>query len=326
MTNDSGHGNDWYDDRDLTLAKLARDLGVEYSAVSKEFADTYADEEFQEACEWYADELAALGVEPESMEFYGLVAVAMQYDDEVPAKALVELAPMDFEDPWTHVWKPRTVEDTDGETYWVGLGSEDTSAYTEEVFIDDWGNVYDSDMFYWVYPGEMYQPASDEQEGKVVYAESWDEYANTLVTVLPDGTRSKILYSGGVYMDFAEFDSEFVHVEDTPHEDAILAVVNGTGWNATDAWRGYEDGPSEAVGFVKAKDTWHGTMTRTSASDRINELSSGDRPMPFPVMVAFTRTSNLFSQGLEVFVPEDRTDDLQAYFEGATAGLDGGRF
>lgn len=154
--------------------------------------------------------------------------------------------------------------------------------------------------------------------------EHWDEGANTLTLVHPDGYQTHVTYSGGIMFDHSMYDQEYIPVPDSPFEEVVLAIVAGTGWKSTDAWRGYEHGPSTADEWEKVTDTWHGTMTRTSASDAVNALAAGKGPTP--VAVAFTTTSNVMSIGIEVYAPEYLVDEIEAHFSEATAGLDGGRF
>lgn len=176
--------------------------------------------------------------------------------------------------------------------------------------------------------GAIYERVGDGETGHwcLYCRESFDSHANTLVAVVDSEYRAKVNYEDGVMFDHGSHFGEFESVADLPPavEEAVLGIVGGTGWKSTDAWRGYEDGPSEAAGFVRAIDTWHGTMTPTDASEKINALSEGGY-VDFPVIVAFTRTSNVMSQGIEVYVPEDRKADLAAFVNGASAGADGGR-
>lgn len=294
---------------------LARRIDIPYERASADF---------KSAWDWYREEPPF--DEMDDDEYLGYVDLALVFPDEIPAKALAAFEPISPDDAWTHTTRPRAVEGVDGDMYFYGVLDEDADTYTSEGWVDEHGYTYDQDMLETVYDDGFYQPADPDMEGKLIHRETWDEYANTLVGVFPTGEKLKISFQDGVFMDHADYDPELTTIQDTPAHDAILNIVGGTHWVSTDAWRGYESTPSKPDGYVQAGGSWHSTMTRTSLSDAINDITAQEVVLSFPVLVAFTRTSNLMSTGLDVYVPAEHKEELRAEFEGASAGLDGGRF
>ena len=117
----------------------------------------------------------------------------------------------------------------------------------------------------------------------------------------------------------------------------------------SDAWRGYTRVPDNPAGFTSAKSGWHSTLTKTDASEVVNDILAGeyhgrepealdlvdsldesatDREqrsvaLDVPVIGVFGTTSNVMSAGVDLYVPEGHADAIEQLFEGKTAGTDG---
>jgi len=158
--------------------------------------------------------------------------------------------------------------------------------------------------------------------------ESFDTHSDTLVVTMPDGTKAKYEYDGGIMFDHSIYTQDFLAPGELPRGvfDAAVEIMVGQRWVSTDGWRGYSETPGSGGDFVRVKNSWHSTMERTEVSDVINALSNGEAGVLFPVIVVYARTSNVFSMGIEIYAPEDRVDEMNALFEGASAQLAGGRF
>ena len=249
--------------------------------------------------------------------------------EEVPEKVAEVTKPIrdpeqadlsgETEEPWTATWLPAAVKDNHGEKHWRVVPREDEGVHTEMAWVDDWGYVYDEDMFWRVSPDGPYYPADPELEGRIVYTEDFME-ADTLVLQHPGMDKVRLSYRGGVIADY-----EYV-ISDLPDDlwEVITAIVSGTGWVSTDAWRGYYDGPDSIDSWVKVSSGWHSGMERSELSDAINEITAGEAGFDFPVIVCFPLTSNVCAIGLEVYAPEPYADQVDAYLSGKTAGRVGG--
>lgn len=205
--------------------------------------------------------------------------------------------------------------------------------------------------------GSLYEALDDDVLGHMcLYCrEQWDSHANTLVVSDHRGRVTKVQYDDGILFDEAHFDRDLEPVPELPDEieAAVLSIVEDTGWVSTDAWRGYTSLPDDADEYVKAKGGWHSSITRTDASDRVNELLDGryhshveyyldedddsdsdvinvddvesrdGERLDFPVIGVFSTTSNVMSTGVDLYVPEDREDAIAQLFEDVSSGYDG---
>ncbi|MDB9247478.1 hypothetical protein PN419_00455 [Halorubrum ezzemoulense] len=161
--------------------------------------------------------------------------------------------------------------------------------------------------------------------------ESWDSHANSLTVVLPDGTTAGARFDDGIMADKHPYGEQGVCLDELPDDvyAAVKAIVEGTGWVSTSAWRGYTKVPDEPAGFVTAQSGWHSTLTETDASDVINDILAGeyhsprDHGLDVPVIGVFGTTSNVMSTGVDLYVPDGHADAITQLFEGASAGRDG---
>ena len=102
-------------------------------------------------------------------------------------------------------------------------------------------------------------------------------------------------------------------------------------WKSTDAWRGFYDFTDKNIsGFKKVKDDWFGSMDGYNLDNEgellqelFNKAEAGEvEGIPFDIIMVFTRTSNVFSTGYEVHIPEDI--DEKEFSEFLIAFKDGG--
>lgn len=248
--------------------------------------------------------------------------------DEVPVDVLRVCAPAVA---W-HQFDPTgipTLRGADGDTYYRVHVREGADEYGEchdgTGLVNDHGEVYGDDYVAYIDDDLWHAPGGDGDGPDVVVGrDSWHEHANTLITVLPDGTRSKVEHSDGVMFDAGVYMDEFDSLRALPSDayEFVEGVVMGTITKRVDGWRSYDDGPSETAGWAKAKAGWHSSMEGSTQQVLINELTSGERPVAFPVAVGFTRTSNVFSIGLDVYAPIEHVDEMDALFDG-TSGAPG---
>lgn len=187
--------------------------------------------------------------------------------------------------------------------------------------INEWGEQTHAE---YVYDDGLYGTFDDDGVVCGGCYEGFDYDANTAIVVTPEG-RAKVEYTSGVYRDFGRFGGEFEHFDELPHgEEIVEAIVEGTGTVRVDGWRSYEDGPSEANGLEKLGTGWHSSMERSDQSDAINALTSGEIRVEFPVAVVFTRSSNAFSQPIDVYAPPEHKDELVDILAGNAAPVHGG--
>jgi len=180
-------------------------------------------------------------------------------------------------------------------------------------YVDDSGEVLHGE--YVEDPGGRYYNV--EEDGSYVMCgyceESFMDYANTLV--IHDGTHKYVVdYQGPVRADRGEYDSSLGYLGESGYEELVDEFVKGTKTVRVGGWRSYEEGPEETVEFTHLKAGWHSTMDKTSSSDAVNALTNGEfhRELgwEFPVVVMYGRTSNVFSVGLDIYVPKDKADEI----------------
>jgi hypothetical protein len=108
-------------------------------------------------------------------------------------------------------------------------------------------------------------------------------------------------------------------------EEVAQAIMDETGWQSTDAWRGFTNTPKAFDDWVKLIDTWVSPMgaidSQTRHQQPIQDLvgvggswSKRDGQPPFEAVVVFSRTSNLFSMGFDIYVRRADLAAARAYF------------
>lgn len=158
--------------------------------------------------------------------------------------------------------------------------------------------------------------------------EFFEEYGDSLIIVMPDGERFKIVYDGNVAMDWGEWFGDYEMLTG-PALELAQAIVSGTRRVPVDGWRSYSDVSSEIesdeISFAEVGGGWHSTMDRSEFSDRLNEITSGKDVPPMPMAIRFGKTSNIFSIIVNVFVPSDRCEEAADFLGRAThSGIAGG--
>lgn len=160
------------------------------------------------------------------------------------------------------------------------------------------------------------------------YCEERFGEGNTVVVITPDGETFGAAYDGPVIRDaspYGEGNHSALYEASDEVWDLLKELVLGGQYVSTDAWRGYQTGPSEAGELVKVSGGWHGSMERSELSDRINTLTSGDyhtddpEALDFPVAVMFGRTSNVMSIGIDVYAPEDSKERLKEVLDASAS-------
>lgn len=84
----------------------------------------------------------------------------------------------------------------------------------------------------------------------------------------------------------------------------VELYLNSIKYHATDGWRGYYEGKAPA-GFELIKDTWFCSLDGHNMDDfmfKIEGILKSDEIPPVELIISFTRTSNVFSTGLDVYV------------------------
>ena len=180
--------------------------------------------------------------------------------------------------------------------------------------------------------GAWYEAIDHEVGYMCLYCrESWDSHANSLTVVLPDGSTAGARFDDGIMVDNNPYSERGVPLAELPDDvyNAVEAIVKGTGWHSTDGWRGHTTVPSDPAGFTTAQSGWHSTLTRTDASEVINDIlggeyhGPGDHGLNVPVIAVFGTTSNVMSTTTDLYVPEGHEDAINKLFEGESAGMDG---
>lgn len=83
--------------------------------------------------------------------------------------------------------------------------------------------------------------------------------------------------------------------------------------------RQFEGVPDDATEWVQIDAGWHSSMERSDVSDRINQITRGERGFYGPVLVKFSETNNVCSVGLTVWAAEGVDDEVRAFLRGATS-------
>jgi len=124
------------------------------------------------------------------------------------------------------------------------------------------------------------------------------ETASSVVFYEPDCEPVKVLV-GSLFIVDGEYFEEW------------NGVGISSGWKSTDGWRGHAQTVIE--GWTEVLDGWTTGWT-DSTTVRKNDLnqwiSEGLENCPIPVAIIFDRTSNVFSMGVGIAVPEGREDEF----------------
>lgn len=108
-------------------------------------------------------------------------------------------------------------------------------------------------------------------------------------------------------------------------EEVAQEFADASGWQSSDAWRGSISTPATLGDWVKLIDTWVSPMgaidSQTRHQQAIQDLvgyggsweKRGGQP-PFEAVVIFSRTSNVFSLGFDIYVRKADLAEARAYF------------
>ncbi len=140
-------------------------------------------------------------------------------------------------------------------------------------------------------------------------------YANT-VMVMTDDDAVSVHYHSGIIIDLEEvmdaLPGEMVHL--------IVEIVTGTSWKATDGWRGYESVPENLTAWCRVLDGWHSSMETSQLSQTVTDLWDRKIPLPFPLIVVVTKTSNICALGISMYCREDDADRAKGFFKDLDPG------
>lgn len=162
---------------------------------------------------------------------------------------------------------------------------------------------------------DLYQDPTGEKTGELMCGycdESFSEHADSMVVIV-NGEKAHYIYKDGILMDLAGATGDgtpFDDLDDKTREIAT-AIISGTYWQKSDAWRGHSQPPTKADGWVLALDGWHSSMESSDLSEKINDISSGRLPLDYPVILVFGATSNVCSIGLSVYVPRENQNAIE---------------
>ena len=156
---------------------------------------------------------------------------------------------------------------------------------------------------------EGYAVEFGEHEGEPICEECYhgDEY-HTSVIAIHDGER--VTYRVGSYkVDSYDDDLD----EGSPEEEYIKSIH----WVSTDPWRGYFEG-KEPKGWVSVLDQWFcpqdGTNIRNDLALFHSRWEKEQNP-PFPFLVAFLQTSNVFSCTIQAYIPAGCEDGWREWLD-----------
>ena len=148
---------------------------------------------------------------------------------------------------------------------------------------------------YWATRGEYEQyPLCENCEG--------DDLSEPIATA----KRGDDTYLCGTYVDS-------VYGED----DAIQEYFDSIRWHSTDAWRGYYMG-SAPTDYKQMMNSWFCPMDGTNLDEEFYQKYEDGEFDGLDFFIAFPRTSNVFSSGIEVYVDYDSVDEFKNILSGHT--------
>lgn len=338
MTQQTLTGNDGPSDELLRLWRAAKDgLGLSHPEAVRRFPestehrsawlDILTDERFTE------DRLDDVE-EPRAVAWYLMEDATM--DEAVKAQAFEaeEALPLDViracadPDHWPSHVDPAAIQTAecavcDQTLYRVHIAESDEGrdscwvCGSATCFVDEYGEAVHGE-YVGDPAGDGYYDVAEDSSGVMCghCYESMDHGGSTVVVVTPDNGVYKSSYQGTVVDQHGLYKAPDYVVE------IIHSIAEGTYTVPVDGWRSYDEGPGEADGLEKIGGGWHSSMDRTDFSDRVNDLTNGDIPLPFPVAVVFGRTSNVCSVGLDIYAPPEHAEELGHVLGGSSTGVD----
>ena len=160
---------------------------------------------------------------------------------------------------------------------------------------------------------EGYLVEIGSHKGKLVCDDCWfDDLAEPIATVIlaKDGER----YTGKVGNYGFEAEDYCGIGSGSDFYRLVSEYADSVKWHASDAWRGYYEGKLDGL-WTKVLDSWFGTIDaffhEDDLLDRFHQRwEQGEETPPFDVFVAFPRTSNVCSCGIDVYVPKGKEEEF----------------
>ena len=101
---------------------------------------------------------------------------------------------------------------------------------------------------------------------------------------------------------------------------AVKGIVEGSHWVRTDGWRGYTQ-PGSAEGYEKLADGWVGWGASGGGRDWLESLPEKAQEWGVDLIVVASTTSNLFSVGVDVYVPSAVVERVKAEVVGENLSM-----
>lgn len=133
----------------------------------------------------------------------------------------------------------------------------------------------------------------------------FDDLAEPIATVVlvKDGER----YTGKVGHYGFEAEDYYGIGSGSDFYRLVSEYADSVKWHASDAWRGHYEGKLNGL-WIGVLDSWFGTVDGYFHRDALLEKfhqkwEEQEETPPFDLFVAFPRTSNLFSCGIDISIP-----------------------
>lgn len=124
-----------------------------------------------------------------------------------------------------------------------------------------------------------------------------------------------VIYENGERINKGIIGNYNYYAEDWSHEDLISEYGHKLLWKSTDSWRGYYQG--KLRGFTCVIDSWFGSVDGYFPDEDVENFHrkieiEQDYP-EFLMVVAFPRTSNVCSCGIEVWVEKGKKREFERW-------------
>lgn len=162
---------------------------------------------------------------------------------------------------------------------------------------------------------------ANEYEGKPICDTCRaDDFNEPLASVVLASDNEK--YTGRIGYYGVEVEDFSGYGSGTHFDNLVRDFANLLKWHASGAWRGSYQGEAP-TGWERVIDSWFGSVDGhfpETAVKKFHDKWEVEQDLPdFEIFVAFPRTSNVCSTGIEVYVPTGRETDFNKWL-----GLEGG--
>lgn len=150
-----------------------------------------------------------------------------------------------------------------------------------------------------------------DDEGRAIcdscYSDDGSDPLGTLVLVKPDGDKYE-----------AWLGSYALH-GDTWGAEVLEEYAETIVWTSSDAWRGHYDGKAPR-GWTRVIDSWFCGFDGHNMNDDMWTLERRLKDnewdgLPCDILFGFLRTSNVFSTGLEVYIPSSHEEAFKEWLK-----------